>query len=121
MVLYHSKLGYPDNVEYPTVVIDIKPHQDPHGHFEIPDMVIVPERAYEVNPSKAIGRWTQTHVFELRVEDNVVTKIGVRDHYSINRDIVMFLDPRDGSLFTCWSNLKVETKDDIDMSKYAEP
>lgn len=114
--LYHREIGFPDDLDMPrgfTPVMDLRygPHaneqalEDKYGKIRLPHRVDI----------------RKGDIFEIGTRGNTVTKLAVRFSYDDTRDIILIINPDNGSVRTVWFNLKSDKHRTLDRSKYADP
>jgi len=129
---YHRKTGFPEDIELPTGIMMLysTPHarkeaqNDRFGSFDLPTRQDIEHEMYRKNPDKAIadeGGETETHIFEITVEDGEVTRFALRKHHDEERDKILIINPDDEHTVTAWSNMKDDKHDTLDTSVYEKP
>lgn len=129
---YHRKTGFPADIELPTGIMMLysTPHareeaeNDWFGSFDLPTRQNLEFEMYRKNPDEAIGsedEKTETHVFEITVEDDEVKRLAMRKHHDEERDKILIINPHDEHTVTAWSNMKDDKHDTLDKSVYGKP
>lgn len=114
--LYHKDIGFPSNLTLPKTFNNVtrvrysqhakdEASHDRYGDITLPNII----------------DFRKGETIEIGVRDKEITKIVIRFPHDKEKDIVMVVNPSDGFVRTVWFNMKNDTHNTLDKSKYARP
>lgn len=129
---YHKEIGFPEDIHLPTGIMMLystnharqEAENDRFGRYKLPTRQNLDPEMYERDPKEAIGDEdtpTETHVFEITVQDDEVKFIALRKHLDEERDKILVIEPHDEHTITTWSNLKDDKHETLNEEIYKEP